>query len=86
MLIQQPVYYPFRQVIESNDRKLISSDLVLKEGHYEIDFEDFEAKIKEHQIHLFLLCSPHNPHQVKGSKVYLPLSLSYKLPVFYVHA
>ena len=61
VLIQQPVYYPFRQVIESNDRKLVSSDLVLKDGHYEIDFEDFEAKIKEHQIHLFLLCSPHNP-------------------------
>lgn len=60
-MIQQPVYYPFRQVIESNDRKLVSSDLVLKDGHYEIDFEDFEAKIKEHQIHLFLLCSPHNP-------------------------
>ena len=61
VLIQQPVYYPFRQVIESNDRKLVSSDLVLKDDHYEIDFEDFEAKIKEHQIHLFLLCSPHNP-------------------------
>ena len=61
VLIQQPVYYPFRQVIESNDRKLVSSDLVLKDGHYEIDFEDFEAKIKEHQIHLFLFCSPHNP-------------------------
>ena len=61
VLIQQPVYYPFRQVIESNDRKLVSSDLVLRDGHYEIDFEDFEAKIKEHQIHLFLLCSPHNP-------------------------
>ena len=61
VLIQQPVYYPFRQVIESNDRKLVSSDLVLRDGHYEIDFENFEAKIKEHQIHLFLLCSPHNP-------------------------
>ena len=61
ILIQPPVYYPFRQVIESNDRKLVSSDLVLKDGHYEIDFEDFEAKIKEHQIHLFLFCSPHNP-------------------------
>ena len=61
VLIQQPVYYPFRQVIETNDRKLVSSDLVLRDGHYEIDFEDFEANIKEHQIHLFLLCSPHNP-------------------------
>ena len=61
VLIQSPVYYPFYEVIRDNDRKIVENPLVLKDGHYEIDFEDFEAKIKEHQIHLFLLCSPHNP-------------------------
>lgn len=62
VLIQQPVYYPFSEVIRDNDRKVISSDLYLgKDQRYHIDFEDFERKIKEEKIRLFLLCSPHNP-------------------------
>lgn len=61
VLIQQPVYYPFAGVIEENDRVLVNSPLQLIDGHYEIDFEDFEQKIVENQVKLFLLCSPHNP-------------------------
>jgi cystathionine beta-lyase len=62
VLIQQPVYYPFQEVIEDNGRKMISNDLVLGEdGKYHIDFDDFEQKIIEHNIPLFILCSPHNP-------------------------
>lgn len=62
VLIQQPVYYPFSGLIKSNNRKLISSDLVLAEdGKYHIDFDDFEKKIVENNVKLFLLCSPHNP-------------------------
>lgn len=62
VLIQQPVYYPFSEVITDNHRVVVSSDLVLGEdGKYHIDFLDFEKKIKEYHIKLFLLCSPHNP-------------------------
>lgn len=61
VLINNPVYYPFTEVVEDNRRKVISSDLVFKENHYEIDFHDFEDKIKQYKIKLFLLCSPHNP-------------------------
>lgn len=62
VLIQQPVYYPFTEVIEFNDRRVVSSDLVLAEdGKYHIDFEDFENKIRDNSVKLFLLCSPHNP-------------------------
>lgn len=61
VLIQSPVYYPFREVIEDNDRYVAANSLLLRDGHYEIDFEDFERQIKEKQIKLFLLCSPHNP-------------------------
>lgn len=61
VLINNPVYYPFTEVVEDNKRKIISSNLILKNNHYEIDFEDFENKIKEYNIKLFLLCSPHNP-------------------------
>ena len=62
VLIQQPVYYPFKEVIEDNGRKVVSNDLYLGEDNrYHIDIVDFEKKIVEHGIRLFLLCSPHNP-------------------------
>lgn len=61
VFINNPVYYPFSEVVEDNKRKIISCDLILKNNHYEIDFNDFETKIKQYKIKLFLLCSPHNP-------------------------
>lgn len=61
VLLQQPVYYPFGEAIKDNGRILVNSPLKLKEGRYEIDFEDFEKKITENKVKLFLLCSPHNP-------------------------
>jgi cystathionine beta-lyase len=38
---------------------MLVNELVLKDGYYSIDFEDFEEKIK--QAHVFILCNPHNP-------------------------
>ena len=61
VLIQEPVYYPFRETIELNNRVVINNKLINKDGHYEIDFEDFEKKIADNNVKLFLLCSPHNP-------------------------
>ena len=61
VIIQEPVYYPFRETIILNKRKLINNQLVNNNGHYEIDFEDFEKKIIENNVKLFILCSPHNP-------------------------
>lgn len=61
ILIQPPVYYPFFSVIQSNGRVLVENRLVYENGRYSIDFADFERKIVEEQVKLFLLCSPHNP-------------------------
>ncbi len=61
VLITRPVYYPFSSVIKNQNRKLVNSALVLKNGHYEIDFEDFENKIISEKVKIFLFCSPHNP-------------------------
>lgn len=55
----EPMYDAFYHLIENNHRKIISSRLVSHNGHYEIDFNDLEEKMK--QAKLFLLCSPHNP-------------------------
>jgi len=61
VLIQQPVYYPFSNMVLSNNRRLIINNLVYEEGKYIIDFKDFEYKIIENQVRLFILCNPHNP-------------------------
>lgn len=61
VLIQQPVYYPFSEVIEDNNRVLVNNSLKNVNGHYEIDFEDFEQKIIDNNVKLFILCNPHNP-------------------------
>lgn len=62
VLIQQPVYYPFSEVIEDNDRIIVDNTLFLGEdGRYHIDFEDFERKAEKFHVKLFLLCNPHNP-------------------------
>ena len=59
VLIMAPVYNPFAQQIRLNKRNVVESELIFKDGKYEIDFEDFEKKIKDAK--LFILCSPHNP-------------------------
>lgn len=61
VLIQNPVYYPFTEVIIDNNRKLVNNSLVRNGKKYEINFEDFEKKIIENNVKLFILCSPHNP-------------------------
>lgn len=61
VLIQTPVYYPFMSAIEDQGRKLVRSELVNTNGIYTVDFEDFERKITEEAVRVFILCSPHNP-------------------------
>ncbi|MBD5462546.1 MAG: pyridoxal phosphate-dependent aminotransferase [Lachnospiraceae bacterium] len=62
VLIQQPVYYPFREAILDNKRVVLDNSLVKdEEGRYHMDFQDFEEKIKRENVKLFILCNPHNP-------------------------
>lgn len=61
VLIQQPVYYPFANMIRQNRRVLADNPLQLTDGCYTIDLRDFEQKILTHKVKLFILCSPHNP-------------------------
>lgn len=61
VLIQAPVYNIFYNSILNNGRKVLSSDLVYKDGKYEIDFRDLEEKMKNPETTLMILCNPHNP-------------------------
>ena len=61
VLVFQPVYNPFFNVVKNNERNLVIEPLVLKNGHYEIDFVKLEESIIKNQVKLIILCSPHNP-------------------------
>lgn len=57
ILIQQPVYYPFREVIEDNGRIFVNNQLHYEDGKYTIDFDDFEKKIIDNKVNFSLQIS-----------------------------
>ncbi len=61
VLIQEPVYYCFQESIRANGRRIVVNELLFDGSRYAIDFADFERKIVENGVKLFILCSPHNP-------------------------
>lgn len=61
ILIMKPVYYPFDFSIKGRNRNVIECPLVLKDDHYECDFNLFEQKIIDNDVKMFILCNPHNP-------------------------
>ncbi len=61
IMICQPVYYPFAKIISANNRTCIPSALLLKNGRYEMNFEEMEEKFVRHAVKMILFCSPHNP-------------------------
>ena len=61
VVLQTPIYPPLREGIVNNKRTLIENELVLKDGRYEIDFEDLENKLKDEDTKVLIICNPHNP-------------------------
>lgn len=61
VLIQSPVYNYFNSSITNNKCEVVTNDLIYKKGKYSIDFQDFEDKVKDEKVKLFILCNPHNP-------------------------
>lgn len=59
ILIQQPVYAPFKDAVTAHDRTLVVNNLIETDGYYTIDFEDLDKKLEG--CKLFIFCSPHNP-------------------------
>lgn len=59
VIIQQPVYGHFEAAVRLNGRKVLNNALVIRNGRYEMNFEELEQFAKEAK--LMILCSPHNP-------------------------
>lgn len=60
VVIQPPVYYPFKNQILGTGRQIVENPLKLVDGYYEMDFEDLAKKIDD-RTKMIILCSPHNP-------------------------
>lgn len=59
IIVQPPVYFPFFSAVTDNKRVQLSNQLILKNGRYYIDFDDFEQKAQKAKM--CFLSSPHNP-------------------------
>lgn len=68
ILIQTPVYHPFRMTIEGNDRQVVLSPLKesAEGSFYQMDFDSLEQSLKG--CKMMVLCNPHNPGGIQWSK------------------
>lgn len=68
VIIQPPVYHPFRMVIEGNERVVVENPLKFSDSKYSMDLADLEAKIKKEKPKMMILCNPHNPIGLQWNK------------------
>ena len=61
VILQAPVFFEFKMVVNSNGRKVVKNPLKMENGRYEIDFADLEAKTADPHNKILILCNPHNP-------------------------
>ena len=61
ILVQTPGYFNFARVAGGLGRRIISNPLTWDGERYVPDMEDFERKITDNHVKLYLHCSPHNP-------------------------
>lgn len=66
IMIQPPVYHPFRWIAERNDRTVVVNPLLLENGRYRMDIDAFRKDVKG--CSMFILCNPHNPGGVVWKK------------------
>lgn len=63
IVIQPPVYHPFRRVVEGNGRRVIENPLLFDEesGSYRMNLEELERIVEQEHPAMMILCNPHNP-------------------------
>ena len=61
VIIQPPVYHPFRLTPLGNKRQVVMNPLIMNEdGSYSMDFEGL-AKVADEKCRVLILANPHNP-------------------------
>ena len=68
IVIQPPVYHPFRMVPEGNGRQVVFNPLIERsDGYYEMDFDHLES-ILDPDTKMLILSNPHNPAGIVWSR------------------
>lgn len=61
VIIQPPVYHPFRLTPEGNGREVVNNPLIRNEdGSYSMDFDNL-ARVADSKCRMLILSNPHNP-------------------------
>ncbi|MBP3738472.1 MAG: PatB family C-S lyase [Muribaculaceae bacterium] len=62
VVLQEPVYYDFKDVIEGNRRLAVRNNLVPTGDHfYRMDLDDLERVFIEQKPRIMVVCNPQNP-------------------------
>lgn len=61
IIIQPPVYHPFRLVSGALNREIINNPLILENGQYKMDIAGLKKIIAENDCKMFIFCNPQNP-------------------------
>lgn len=61
VLILTPSYAYFKYAADYNNIELVTSNLILNDGYYTMDFDDLEKKARDEKVSLCIFCNPHNP-------------------------
>lgn len=68
VIIQPPVYHPFRLTPLGNKREVVMNPLILNEdGSYSMDFDNLR-KVADAKCRMLILSNPHNPAGIVWSK------------------
>lgn len=60
IIVQPPVYFPFFGAVKDHKRKLVYNPLIMKDGRYQMDFENLEQLCRE-GARMLIISNPHNP-------------------------
>ena len=71
IIIQPPVYHPFRIVTTSLGREVVNNPLILENGQYKMDFKGLRKIVSDNDCKMLILCNPHNP----GGRAWSPAEL-----------
>lgn len=61
VVIQPPVYTPFRTVVEGNGRRVVENPLLFDGTTYRMDLDGLRRIVSEQKPKMMILCNPHNP-------------------------
>ncbi|MDJ0822983.1 MAG: PatB family C-S lyase [Paracoccaceae bacterium] len=61
IIVQPPVFFDFADIIAENGRRMVENPLILRDGHYKMDFDGLETLAADPDTRMIFLCNPHNP-------------------------